>query len=508
MPDTNMIQLTVDVHQKRTISPLIYGSNEKLDSVKRFPAYRLGGNRMTGYNWENNMSNAGHDFHHVNDDYMVRHLSEEIKKQRGSLLTTFHNMAREHNAYDVITLPMAGFVSADGNGEVTQEETAPSPRWKKLLWEKPDVLRAAEQHDRYVYLDECLKFLVNSEGTAATGGIRAYMLDNEPALWPETHPRIHPAKPDYPEIITRSVQLARIIKRIDPTAEVYGLAAYGFGEMLHFQRAPGYEGYNRNGYTWFLDYYLDQMRRESEKEGVRLLDVLDLHWYPEAKGAVRIIEPGSNDPLTVHARVQATRTLWQEGFRENSWISRDHAEFLPLIPRVQAAIDKFYPGTKISFSEINFGGGDHMSGAIAAADYLGVLGKYGIYAAFFWPLTEANNFIAAAYNLYLNYDGQGNGFGNNSIVADSRDIDNIAVYASIAGEDEKRLHVIAINKSDIDRLVELDIKSSTPYATVHIYAIEQGTARIILYNRETIAGNNMTISIAAYTVLHFIFYAS
>jgi hypothetical protein len=386
---------------------------------------------------------------------------------------------------------------------------APSHRWKAIRCEKPDALYAGEQHGSYVYMDECLQFLVNNEGTATEGGIRAYMLDNEPALWPETHPRIHSLKPDYGEIIARSVQLARTIKRIDPAAEVFGLAAYGFGEMLNFQHAPGHSAYfNKNGYTWFIDYYLDQMRKASEREGVRLLDVLDLHWYPEAKGAVRIIESGSNDSLTVEARVQATCTLWQEGFRENSWISRDHAEFLPLIPKVQAAVDKFYPGTKISFSEINFGGGDHISGAIAAADYLGVFGKYGIYAAFFWPLAEANDFIAAAYNLYLNCDDHDNGFGNTSIAADTQDIHNIAVYASIASEDEKRLQVIAINKSDTDRLVALDIISSAQYATVKIYSIEQETARIILYSSEIISDNKMTISMAAYSVLLFIFYES
>ena len=507
MIDTKTIRLSVNVNKKLAISPLIYGSNGRLNGVSRFPAYRLGGNRMTGYNWENNMSNAGHDFYHVNDDYMVRHLPEELKKQRGSLLTTFHRMAREDNAYDVITLPMAGFVSADGNGAVTEEEKAPSQRWKAVSYEKPAVLPTAEHNGGHVYIDECLRFLISSEGTAGEGGIRAYMLDNEPALWPETHPRIHPSKPDYREIINRSAQLARTIKRIDPAAEVFGLAAYGFGEMLNFQHAPGHEEYfNKNGYTWFLDYYLDQMRKASEREGIRLLDVLDLHWYPEARGAVRITEPGSNDTFTVDARVQAARTLWQEGFREDSWISRDHADFLPLLPRVQATIDKFFPGTRISFSEINFGGGDHMSGAIAAADYLGVFGKYGIHAAFFWPLTEANEFIAAAYNLYLNCDGNGNGFGNMSIAAHSQDIDNIAVYAGTAGEDDKKVHVIAINKSGTPRLVDLDLLSNTQYAAVNIYSIEKETASVKQYGSEKIADNKMTTVITAYTVLHLIFY--
>jgi hypothetical protein len=38
-----------------------------------------------------------------------------------------------------------------------------------------------------------VNLLVNKLGKASDGGIKFYSLDNEPALWPSTHPRIHPS---------------------------------------------------------------------------------------------------------------------------------------------------------------------------------------------------------------------------------------------------------------------------------------------------------------------------
>jgi mannan endo-1,4-beta-mannosidase len=62
----------------------------------------------------------------------------------------------------------------------------------------------------------------------------------------------------------------------------------------------------------FLDYYLSQMGSASQSQGRRLLDVLDLHWYSEARGPasscdVRVTDGATNrnDDCVVAARVQA-----------------------------------------------------------------------------------------------------------------------------------------------------------------------------------------------------------
>src|SRR5512141_2913165 len=54
-----------------SISPLIYGSNSSRNlATNRQTVLRMGGNRWTAYNWENNYSNAGSDWCFQNDGFL------------------------------------------------------------------------------------------------------------------------------------------------------------------------------------------------------------------------------------------------------------------------------------------------------------------------------------------------------------------------------------------------------------------------------------------------------
>src|SRR5688572_3455287 len=73
--DAGQVDVVLNVradHGARRISSLIYGINEDLRGLEaqRWGLIRLGGNRYTAYNWENNASNAGADWSFQNDDYL------------------------------------------------------------------------------------------------------------------------------------------------------------------------------------------------------------------------------------------------------------------------------------------------------------------------------------------------------------------------------------------------------------------------------------------------------
>ena len=114
---------------------------------------------------------------------------------------------------------------------------------------------------------------------------------------------------------------------------------------------------------------------------------------------------------------------------------------------MQRDIDDFKPGTKIAITEYNYGGGNHISGAIAQADVLGIFGREGVFAASLWELDSGSSFVNAAFNMYLNYDGAGGQFGDTSIDADTSNIANSAVYASVDSSDPNRMVVVAINRT-------------------------------------------------------------
>ena len=60
------VNSTLGVHP---ISPYVYGANSSLIANRTFD--RSGGNRMTGYNWETNASNAGADWYHHSDYHLT-----------------------------------------------------------------------------------------------------------------------------------------------------------------------------------------------------------------------------------------------------------------------------------------------------------------------------------------------------------------------------------------------------------------------------------------------------
>ena len=86
----------------------------------------MGGNRLTGYNWENNASNAGSDYIHSSDNYLpsVFGVPGDSSNVPGIVVEAFYRQAQPFNAYPLVTIQMAGFVARDKNGVVDSSHSA------------------------------------------------------------------------------------------------------------------------------------------------------------------------------------------------------------------------------------------------------------------------------------------------------------------------------------------------------------------------------------------------
>ena len=133
------VQFTINTHaQRHAISPYIYGTNQNMTGTERFTVFRQGGNRMTGYNWENNFSHAGSDWYHSNDNYLTWVVGIPSSQERipGIVVTRFTDQNNISNAKSLVTLQMAGYVARDGRQTVTEAQTAPSVRWREVKFRK------------------------------------------------------------------------------------------------------------------------------------------------------------------------------------------------------------------------------------------------------------------------------------------------------------------------------------------------------------------------------------
>ncbi|MBN2754865.1 MAG: glycoside hydrolase family 44 protein [Candidatus Goldbacteria bacterium] len=516
------VSITIDTSNERAaISPLIYGTNQQMEGNENLTCMRFGGNRVTGYNWENNASNAGSDWYHSSDNFMCGALENPVNTYDcanvpGAVLNNFLDYCALMGYEPLITLPMAGYVAADKDGNVLESEAAPSARWKTLISKKgsafslpPDTL------DGYVYADEEVAHIVNRYGLSAAGGVRFYELDNEGDLWNSTHVRIHPSPVGASEWVTRGAELAKAVKDVDPQAQIMGPVFFGIWSMM----SQG-DDWNtvRGTNTWYVPYYLQQMKAQSDADGRRLLDVLDLHYYSEAReglyppfdynsGQCRITDPACNSAEAIQARLQAPRSLWDPSYIENSSAGQWCGTALPIIPKVQAAIDADFPGTKIAVTEFGFGGGSNFSGGIAMADTLGIFGKYGVYIATMWN-TDYGLFHSAAYKLFRNYDGANSTYGDTKVSCESGDNAIMSAYASISGTDETALHVIVLNKSSAAQNADFVIDGSAAYQSGEAYGFGGSDSTITLKAAPVVTGNAFSYSVPAYSAYHFVFYGA
>lgn len=497
-------QINVDFHintnqGRGQISPYIYGVNFAVNNFTT--ARRMGGNRLTGFNWENNASNAGDDYFHSSDNYIpwilgVPYYNYDIP---GISLTTFHDSSLNYNNYTLLTLQMAGYAARDKNGTVEVWETAPSPRWVEVINRKDSVLLLIpDTTDSVLYVDEMLNFLINTYGAANTAtGIKGYILDNEPALWAYTHPRLHPDTLTISELMSKSIDLAATVKEMDSFAEVFGPDLYGFSAFLDLQGASDWNNYSGT-YDRFIEAYLDLMKQASDSVGYRLLDVLDVHWYPEPAG----VYSGDTSQNVSQTRMQLPRSLWDSIYVEDSWIGQYFSPVV-IIHYLNDAILQYYPDTKLSITEYDYGAANHISGGIAQVEALGIFGKFGVYFASKWGSKE--EYITTAFNIYRNYNGNSNRFGSTKVLATMNDTSNTSIYASIDDDDTTSLHIIVINKN-YDSLVNgnFQITGNFQYNIAEIWYFNKFDTLIHNATGFSITNNQFVFNLAPLSVYHIV----
>jgi hypothetical protein len=406
----------IDVADRRPISPYVYGVNGvELPRAHpgRFTLIRLGGDRTSSYNWEINASNAGTYYIDSSDAYLG-----ESTAPAGAILDVIR-LAAEQHAAALVTIPMMGRVAGDRAGQVRAEDL--ERRTVQVRASCPgEAMNASDDH---VCTDQLVRYVVEHtpEGTPVF-----FSLDNEPELWPTTHTLLFGrAHLTYEELLDRSRAHFAAIRSVAPEARVLGPASFGFpafGDLLGASDANGRP---------FLATYVAAL------PGV----TLDVHWYPDVRVGEVAVSSGSSDPEVARVRVQLPRSLYDPSYREPSWIVNDSLhEPIDLIHRLS------HP---LAITEYDYGGGEDVSGAIAEADALGALGREGVTAATFWPLTDqGHTFDVAAFDLYRR-------FFPTSVAARSSDVERLSSWASI-DDATGRIALVLVHRAEESEAVRVE----------------------------------------------------
>ncbi len=406
------------------------------------PLNRNGGNNTTRYNWQLNADNRGNDWY-----YESIAESSATAGERGD---TFIANARAANANAMLTVPTIEWVARVGpnRSKLASFSVAKYGAQTGTDWQWfPDAGNGVRTNGQFVtgndpndanvpstslFQQEWVRHLVTRWGTNANGGLRYYILDNEPSIWHSTHRDVRPTSPTMNEIRDKTVDFAQKIKAVDPTALVVGPEEWGWSGYFY----SGYDQQYGSLHGWgslpdranhggadYLPWFLDQMRQQQTISGQRLLDVFTVHYYPQGGEF-------SDDVSTAMQlrRNRSTRSLWDPGYVDETWIN----DRVQLVPRLKSWVNTYYPGTPIGITEYNWGAENHINGATTQADIYGIFGREGLDMGARWATPASSTPTYKAMKMYRNYDGNRSTFGDVSVAASVPNPDNVAAFAAVA----------------------------------------------------------------------------
>jgi hypothetical protein len=420
------------------ISPYIYGiAGDVLDTGAT--ARRWGGNPTTRYNWQlGNAYNVGKDWFFENG-------------KSGDYRAFLAGNHAGHLA-SALTIPIIGWVAKDTQSvgfpaSVYGPQRAHDPNRPDagdgvradgiaIQPKSPSVTSVEASPEMMQKWVEAIRAQDDKSGSRS---VQLYILDNEPSLWSTNHRDVHPTPLTYDELLDRTVRYGTAIRNADPQALIAGPAEWGWtGYFYSAQDAAAGVSLRpdrrAHGDVPLLPWYLKQVREHDRATGKRVLDVLDVHFYPQGNG----VYSGNADPATAALRLRSTRALWDPTYKDESWI----AEPVRLLPRLKEWVQQNYPGLAISIGEYNFGGEQHMSGALALAEALGRFGTEGIDYAFYWFAPPPNSPVYWAFRAFRNFDGKNGQFLNRSV--NTHMSSSVSLFAS-RDESGKHMVLIALN---------------------------------------------------------------
>ena len=476
------------------ISPLIYGvafaSAAQLAELNA-PLNRSGGNAETRYNWLLNAHNRASDwyFESLGDDPATPGAAADshvANSQRGG-------------AAPILTVPMIGWLPklGDNRARLSSYSIAKYGPQADRDWQYfPDAGNGVVSNSTFqittnnpndanfltnsLFQQAWVQHLTNQWGLATNGGVRFFCMDNEHALWNSTHRDVHPVGTTMQEIRDKLFDYGEKVKAIDPNALLLAPEEWGWPGYLYSGFDSHWAGVNgnwdpaffpdrgTNGGMDYMPWLLDQARQHATNTGQRLLDYFTLHIYPQGQNE----SGGDVSTSTQLARNRSTRALWDPNYLDQSWIN----SVIKLIPRMKQWVAQYYPGTKTGITEYNWGAENHINGATAQADILGIFGREGLDLATRWTTPAATSLTFKAMKLYRNYDGNKSTFGDTSVSAAGPNPDNLSTFAALRSTDGA-LTIMAINKQlGISSPATFTVTNFSPAGVAQVWQITSANA--------------------------------
>lgn len=515
--------VAVDAHASRhAISPNIYGvafaSASDLIALNA-PLNRSGGNAETSYNWQLNSDNRGADWY-------FESIADSVSTP-GYRHDDFITATRAANvgAEALLTVPMINYLGGLGPGRSSLWSFSIGKYGPQTGWDpyNPDAGNGVSSAPGNPYItgnnpadagvanspsiqQAWVQHMISTWGLASAGGLKYYLMDNEPSIWHSTHRDVHPIGATYNEIYSDFLNYAGAIRAMDPAATIMGPEEWGWLALFYsgFDQqngtGPGSD-YATHNNTYYYPWLMQQLSSYQRSTGTQLLNVLSVHYYPQ-DGSF-----GDNDsPAAQLIRNQSTRSLWDPNYVDQSWIATVgiNGGIINLIPNLKSWVKQYYPGLKTAITEYNWGDEANLNGATTQADVLGIFGRQNLDMACRWTVPVNPSPTYLAMEIYRNYDGNHSTFGDTSVHAGVANPDYLSSFAAVRSADGA-LTVMVINKLQGSTPVSISLANFATTGTAQAWQIASASqTAITALGNLAIAGNSIATTLPSQSITLFV----
>ena len=516
--------VSVDVQANRhPISPGIYGvafaSTTDLINL-RAPLHRYGGNSATRYNWQLNADNRGADWYF--ESYGD---TSSTPGFRGDDFIT-QTRAAAVGAQPMLTIPMINYVGSLGTNRASLRSFSIGKYGPQTGWDPytPDAGNGISTASGNPYITgnnpldanvanspafqmNWVQHLIGTWGTAANGGLKYYIMDNEPSIWHGTHRDVHPNGQTYDELYNDFVNYAGGIRALDPGAMIAGPEEWGWLGMFfsgfdqQHGASPSNSDYNTHNHTYHYPWLLQQLRNYQQTTGKQLLNVLTVHYYPQDGS-----DTNDDSAATQLIRNRSTRSLWDPAYVDQSWINQVgiNGGIVNLIPNLKSWVNQYYPGLQTGITEYNWGDEARLNGATTQADVLGIFGREGLDMATRWTVPANPSPTYLAMQIFRNYDGQQSAFGDTSVAAAVANPDALSSFAAVRSSDGA-LAVMVINKQTGSTPVTLSLANFAGGSTADVWQISSAAQTSITHAPAVpVSGNAVSTTVPSQSITLFV----
>jgi hypothetical protein len=335
---------------KLSVSPYIYGRNNSFSDVfgtatsaANMALYKEaglrfsrenGGNNATKYNWRKKISSHpdwynnvySHDWDYASQTIQTSMPGMQVMWAFQLIGKVAANKSNNFNDWSYNQSQWWAGVSQNlaGGGQVNASGGS-----KALVEGNPDQYLMSWPADSTTGI---LDYWFGTGGLGLSkSNFQYWSMDNEPEIWSGTHDDVMPTQLAASAFIENYLAVAKLARQKYPDIKLTGPVPANEWQWYKWST----ESLQINGtyYSW-LEYFIKRVADEQKATGIRLLDVIDLHWYPSESADAQVLQlyrifydktyvyPGVNGIKTIYGGWDTSQTKEYIFQRITDWLTK------------------------------------------------------------------------------------------------------------------------------------------------------------------------------------------